>query len=490
MTKSPFALPLLPDQQMPTSLWKQQDDGSWLVRRNQSGGGGTDGAKGDSGATGAKGDPGAKGDQGQAGTPGTPGAPGIKGDPGAIGAIGPARPNLMADGSFDTIGIIEQMYDNTAWMQHTLSPKQGSYTALVECSVNVSQYRDLFLLKPVGLPSPGDITPMHVAVVAGDVIRISFWGIQFNQANPHPLGTITSFYRAADGTVVFWDAPGAWSLLNLSSAWTYYIVDLVIPAGVSWASPLIKINPDASITLPAQYAFDMMSVEYLPQGNIGINEVVVQNTSPAMTTGLDVWINQDDANLPASAPVGPQGPPGGAGPTGAQGIQGLQGVQGVIGVDGPTGPRGVPGPPLTSAFRGPWDSATAYLSSDLVSEGSALYLSEAGSTNVRPSTDSGAMWAVFVPKAIPLQVMSGSYAAIPTAGGLIDIPSTLATVTTFIVTNGDQNANNGLALAIGVISKNPTFVRVKVCRVDTGGVFSGNVVRLDWIATGVLPTPS
>jgi hypothetical protein len=77
-----------------------------------------------------------------------------------------------------------------------------------------------------------------------------------------------------------------------------------------------------------------------------------------------------------------------AGPEGPQGIQGIQGD------DGPEGPQGDPGPQGQGVlWRGQWDSATAYVSADIVkyfdetAYNETVWIALANNTNVTPPSD-------------------------------------------------------------------------------------------------------
>ena len=116
---------------------------------------------------------------------------------------------------------------------------------------------------------------------------------------------------------------------------------------------------------------------------------------------------QDWAVLAAKGDAGPQGlqglqgVKGDTGAMGPQGLQGLQGLKGDTGAMGPQGPQGLQG--IAGAkgdaglnFRGPWSSASNYVSSDAVFHEGATWVAKRPNIAVAPTA--GQDWAVLAAK--------------------------------------------------------------------------------------------
>lgn len=102
----------------------------------------------------------------------------------------------------------------------------------------------------------------------------------------------------------------------------------------------------------------------------------------------------------ATGPAGPTGATGATGPQGPQGIQGVQGPQGIQGATGATGSAG-------SVWRGVWNSATAYVTNDVVryvgtNSTASSYIALQNNTNQAPAEGGDtAYWGLYVQEGAP-----------------------------------------------------------------------------------------
>lgn len=100
--------------------------------------------------------------------------------------------------------------------------------------------------------------------------------------------------------------------------------------------------------------------------------------------------------------TGPIGPQGSAGPTGATGPQGPTGPTGGIGATGPIGPQGGTGPQGPQglkgiAWKGAWDSLTAYAIDDAAAYQGSAYIAVQANTNKDP-LNYPAFWSLLASK--------------------------------------------------------------------------------------------
>ncbi|HEV2853700.1 MAG TPA: SBBP repeat-containing protein [Thermoanaerobaculia bacterium] len=117
--------------------------------------------------------------------------------------------------------------------------------------------------------------------------------------------------------------------------------------------------------------FDGSSYISLTDGNTGN----VPDTSPA--SWALVAQRGDTGATGSQGQPGPPGPPGATGATGEQGPVGPPGPQGPAGPQGPQGLTGATGPagPTGIQWKGPWSSATTYMTRNAVSFDGSSYIS-------------------------------------------------------------------------------------------------------------------
>ena len=122
-------------------------------------------------------------------------------------------------------------------------------------------------------------------------------------------------------------------------------------------------------------------------------EVVLEGGGPAGPPGLQGRLRPAGRDRPAGPRKGSKGSQGPRGPQGDPGTTGAHGPQGVAGPQGPPGLQG----PVGITFLGAWQSSTAYVVDDVVTDNGETWIAIAANTNSQP-TDSNPEWAKLAAK--------------------------------------------------------------------------------------------